>query len=439
MLSLRSLTLAFRFAAAQQRFAFFLFQLFPLAIARVRSACWLRSGLPCDCFAIALNALGVKSAPACLPPAGVPHDFSSPLLSGNILEVWRVIPPILCCGEKIEKKRGWRGEKIDFVPPACYNLGMAKVSYIDIDVGLQGLYYQGLKSADRFLYSSVRLNPRILSKKKIKGLTAKSLLPQISQLWSEFNSSQRGAWGSAALDMGLTGYQLFVKDQTLRIKNSFAGTAIPSTLHQSLVGNLHIEAPANELKIIQLHPRSYWISKKVVGKKGMYEPVEITEDFSLPLKISLNYYSDLVASGVNPSARFYARIWSSYQGVDRHTDLEINFDIQSILGSLFGDCYFGDSFFGDILNNNWYYAEATIDHVIGHLIGYDLQIHLYHLQGDFYFDNIKAEHSGQNWVRDTFCNDINQGFTRAFYQVPKHWVADIISEGADFQSIYKDF
>jgi len=61
------------------------------------------------------------------------------------------------------------------------------------------------------------------------------------------------------------------------------------------------------------------------------------------------------------------------------------------------------------------------------------------LQGDLYFDNIKAEHSGQNWVRDTFCNDINQAFTKAFFQVPKHWIADVIEEGANFESIYKDF
>ena len=107
------------FCVPHSRFLFFEYS--PLAIARVRSACWLRSGLPCDCLAIALSALGVKSAPPGLPPAGVPHVFSSPPLSGNKLEVWRVIPPIYCCGEKIEKKRGCRGEKIDFVPPACYN------------------------------------------------------------------------------------------------------------------------------------------------------------------------------------------------------------------------------------------------------------------------------------------------------------------------------
>ena len=49
----------------------------------LRSACWLRSRLPCDCFAIALSALGVESAPLCLPPAGVPGAFSCLLPSGD--------------------------------------------------------------------------------------------------------------------------------------------------------------------------------------------------------------------------------------------------------------------------------------------------------------------------------------------------------------------
>jgi hypothetical protein len=61
------------------------------------------------------------------------------------------------------------------------------------------------------------------------------------------------------------------------------------------------------------------------------------------------------------------------------------------------------------------------------------------LRGDLYIDNVKAEHSGQNWVRDTYCEDILQGFTKAFYQIPKHWAAVILPEGSMYDSIYKDF
>lgn len=294
---------------------------------------------------------------------------------------------------------------------------MAKITYLDIDLPLQGLYFAGLKQADRFYTSRVVHNPTIFSKKRIKGLTQRSLLPQIAALWQAFSPAEKESWENAGVQTNMKGYRLFVKDQVLRIKNGFEGVATPSLLHQSLVGNLHIESPGDELKIIQLHPRSYWISKPVRGKKGMRELVEITEDFALPLKISLNYKSNLTSTGVGSFAKYYARVWHSYQGVDIYTDLEIPLDFIS----------------------DWKNAEATISSLLGYVVGYNLNIHLYRLQGDLFFDNIKAEHSGQNWVRDPYCNDIEQSFTRAFFQVPKHWVADIIPTGADFNSIYKDF
>jgi len=56
-----------------------------------------------------------------------------------------------------------------------------------------------------------------------------------------------------------------------------------------------------------------------------------------------------------------------------------------------------------------------------------------------YFDNIIVEHTGQNWARDPFCNNVAQTFTRGFYQIPKHWAAVILPEGSWYDSIYRDF
>jgi len=284
----------------------------------------------------------------------------------------------------------------------------------------------------------------------VKGLTARSLLPQIAALWNAFSVEEKQAWVDAAdaekdlvdlpvLAFGstfygeivygdcfygihitqsiITGWRLFVQDQSSRIKNDMAGVITPSLLHQSFVGNLLIEAPASELKIIQIHPHFYWISRKITGKKGMYEPVLVTEDFNFPLDISLNYSSDLTSAGANPSAKFYARFWHSYQGADQYTDLEIVLD----------------------LITGWKNATATLSSAIGYVIRYDMYFHLKDLTGNLYFDNVKVEHSGQNWARDPFCKDINQGFTRAFYQIPKNWAAVTLPEGAQFDSIYKDF
>jgi hypothetical protein len=294
---------------------------------------------------------------------------------------------------------------------------MAKTTYVDILPQLEEAYFTGIKSSDRFVFSRMVKKTALLSVKKKKGLTLRSLLPQIAEIWNGLSESEKQAWSDAAAETGLNGYRLFVQDQSLRIKNDLPGVATPSLLHQGLVGNLHIESPASELKIVQIHPHFYWISRKVTGKKGMYEPVLITEDLALPVTISLNYRSGLSVVGSPNFAKFYARFWYSYQGQNLYQELEIPLD------------YFSD----------WKTATATLTTLLGYVIRYDLYFHLKGLTGDLYIDNMKVEHSGQNWARDPYCKNIKQGFTRAFYQIPKHWAGVIVPDGAWYESIYKDF
>jgi hypothetical protein len=310
---------------------------------------------------------------------------------------------------------------------------MAKTTYIDILPELEEAYFTGIQSSDRFVFSRMVKKTTLLSVKKKKDLTLRSFLPQIAEIWNGLSESEKQAWSDAAAEMGLNGYRLFVQDQSLRIKNDLPGVATPSLLHQSLVGQLHIESPASELKIVQIHPHFYWISRKVTGKKGMYEPVLITEDLALDFKISFNYKSELTEISSPSFAKFYARFWHSYQGADQYSDFVIPIDYISdwkkaeATISLFGVGPFGDTTFG------------TESELLGYYIRYDLYFHLKGLTGDLYIDNIKVEHSGQNWARDPYCKDINQGFTRAFYQIPKHWAGVIVPDGAWFESVYKDF
>jgi len=294
---------------------------------------------------------------------------------------------------------------------------MAKTEYVDILPGLETAYFTGLRSGDRFVSSRVAKKIEFFSRKKKKGLTQKSLLPLISELWAGLTENEKKDWSDAGAKCDLNGWRLFVQDCCARIYNDMAGIATPSLFHQSWIGNLRIESPASELKIVQLHPKFYWVSKKVYGKKSMYEPVLVTEDLALPVKISLNYSSDLTETASGSFAKFYARFWHSYQGADQYTDLEIPID------------YF----------SGWKNAEATLTSLSGYVIRYDLYFHLYNLRGNLFFDNIKLEHSGQNWARDPFCKDILQGFTRAFYQIPMHWAGVILPEGSIYDSMYKDF
>lgn len=294
---------------------------------------------------------------------------------------------------------------------------MVKVTYVDVLPGLEEAFFTGVKSADRFLYSRLVKKQAFYTKKTVAGLTARSMLPEISASWELLSDAQKLAWTDAGAECNLNGWRLFVQDKSLRIKNEMPGVATPSLLHQGLVGNLHIAAPASYLKIIQIHPHYYYISQKVYGKKGMYQPVLITEDLALPVTISLNYSSNLVEAAAGSFAKFYARFWHSYQGADRYTDLEIPLDYVS----------------------DWKNATITLTTLTGYVIRYDLYFHLYNLTGDLYFDNVEVTHSAQNWARDPFCNDINEGFTRAFYQIPKHWAAVLAPDGAFYDSIYKDF
>jgi len=294
---------------------------------------------------------------------------------------------------------------------------MAKVTYVDLTTEQEVPFYSGLTAQDRFTFARLTRKVTLLSKKKVVGLTARSILPTIAAAWNALSEAEQAAWTTAGGECALNGYRLFVKDKAARIRNELAGNATPTTLHQVFVGNLHIEAPATNLKIVQLHPRAYWISQKVAGKKGMYQPVVVTEDLALPLEISLNYRAELTAAGPSPSARYYAKVWRSYQGQDLFTYLQIALD----------------------LSCDWKNALADLNSVVGTLISYDLYFELVDVEGDLYIDNVKSTHSGQNWVRDPYCQDIDQDFTRAFYQIPKHWAVVDVPDGAWYNSIYKDF
>lgn len=294
---------------------------------------------------------------------------------------------------------------------------MAKTSYIDILPEFEDQYFSAIQPGNRFQFSRVARKNVLISLKTKKGLSQRSLLPDTSAAWATLSDAQKLAWSAAGVYCNLNGYRLFTQDYCARRVNGLAGVATPSLFHQSWIGQLHIEAPATEAKLVQIHPRSYYIKQKVYGKKSMYNPVLVTEDLTLPFDLSLNYSSNLTASGADPYAKIYAEFWYSYQGVNLYKTLEIPLD----------------------LITDWKFATITLSSLLSIVVRYDLHIHLHDLRGDLYFDNIKAEHGGQNWVRDPFCKDVNQGFTNNYYQIPKHWAAEIFPAGCVLESVYKDF
>lgn len=291
---------------------------------------------------------------------------------------------------------------------------MTKISYLDVSPELEETYFSGIQSQDRFIIPRIRVKKVILSQEKIDDLEERSYLPAIALLWNNFSDQQRQDWKDVDPYPHPNGWRAFVADQSKRINLDIGGVATPNQYHQDMVGKILIEAPAEEIKLIQPHPSNYWIYQKVVGKKNMYEPVEINEAFALPLKITISYKSDLVSTGEGSFARFYASIRHLYQGQNLNHNEIIEIP----------------------LSNAWASQNTTKSSLIGLATSYNLYIHLYKVTGTLLIDNVKAEHSASNWVRDTFCKKIEQDFTRQFYQIPRHWGVVTMPEGAGYQSIY---
>jgi hypothetical protein len=291
---------------------------------------------------------------------------------------------------------------------------MARTTFIDIPEGQAELYYNGLQAGDRFEYPRITRKTAFFSRKKKAKLKAKGYLTTIKNIWSTFSNAEKQAWKDVDPHTRQHGWRTFVADQSKRILNGLEGTATPNALHQDMIGAIDIEAPAEEVKIAQFHPATYYVQQKVQGKKSQYNPVEVTEQVALPISISLNYTSDLISTGAGSFVKFTAEVVHYYQGVNRTTVIDISMSLIS----------------------DWVAVSESLSVVVGEVVGYTLYLHLYKVQGTFRFDNPKVEHSGQNWMRDPYCKDISKSFTRAFYQVPQNWGAITLPSGSAYGSVY---
>lgn len=296
----------------------------------------------------------------------------------------------------------------------CTIYSMAKVTYLSIPSGMEDIYWKGLQPGDRFTFSRVRIKDIFLSRQRIKGISQRSLMPQLKPVWAGFTSEQQLAWEDAGAESNLSGWKQFLVDTSERRKAGHSGYATPNTLYQSEVGKIFIESPATGLTIEQPHPLTYYVQKKVTGTRSQYSPVAVTEPFSFPLTISISWKSDLTALDTDARARFFCRVYSSYQGRTIETDVEI----------VFG------------LSDDWQRASAVLNSVIGPVQGYSAFIEVYNARGTLYFDNVSIYHGSENWARDPVCNNISQSFTKAFFQVAKHWQAVDPQTGSDFGSYY---
>lgn len=293
---------------------------------------------------------------------------------------------------------------------------MAKVSYTDPNLAEIAGLYNNARVADRFTISRISKKRVFLSPEQIAKISDRSYLKEISTLWKSLNSTQQLAWKNIDQRTRKNGWQMFVKDCSARFKADIPGIATPSNLHQGIVGNINLESGAGEYMIGQAHPNTYFVQRRIPGKKSMQEQVEIKENLYLPLTVGLNYKSTLEPDGDDPQAKFGAIVSSHYQGLDIQTIIEIN------LNGL----------------GTWGNESVNLASVKGVARSYILLFYFKNVKGNVFFDNVQAIHAGQNWARDPNCEQIEYNYSRTWQQVAKNWELLIDSPLAYHASGYLD-
>lgn len=293
---------------------------------------------------------------------------------------------------------------------------MAKVSYTDPNLAeIRGLYNVA-RIADRFSFSRVCKKRTFMTPDQIQKIKDRSYLKDIATIWQTYTPGQKAAWKAVDTRSRKNGWQVFVKDQSLRYKANLAGSATPNQYHQASVGTINSDAVVGEYKIRQQHPNTYYVQRKRKGSKSMYDAVEIREDIYLPFQIGLNYKVVIDELGSDPKAQFFAKVISHYQGRDIENIILI-------------DLQFGE---------NWQYATESLNACIGVVRSYELFFYLKNIKGNIFFDNIQAVHNAQNWCRDWQCDNIEQNYTKSWQQIAKAWEIVIDSPNAYHASGYLD-
>lgn len=291
---------------------------------------------------------------------------------------------------------------------------MAKTSTINFPSELSEDMKKAIKQSDRFTLGSVGGKGNWTTRSKKRRYRNISLFRFLAEFWAELSETEKDEWREAGLPSFLTNWQLYISMNAAQIRNGLAITNTASEKWQTLTCRLVVESPAEELKIKQSHQYQYWETESIPGEWWKERLTLVTELVTLPLTVGLSYKANLSAVGSEQIARYFARVWSIYQGEDYFTEVGVDLNPST----------------------DWTTDENTLSEVPGYIQNYDLFFHLKGYQGTLNFDNIRAEHTEQNWARDPRCDDPRREFKRGFAVVRPYWVPEVLPEGADFDVSY---
>lgn len=302
---------------------------------------------------------------------------------------------------------------------------MAKVQSFLTPEELVPLRQKTIQARDRFTLGAVQSQRRPLSRAKRRLLTRPaitnspmkgrgSLFKKFSPMWRDLPQYKKDNYKAGGVPSFLTNWQLYISDNAARLRHSLPLEQPVSEIWQVRTGRIFLTNHTPAFVIKQEHPHKYTVTRKVRKMPWKEEMVNITEYFALPIKLEIRYKSNLLAVGSTQQARYFARIWSSYQGVDIFTDLEINFDAVT----------------------DWVHKTVQLPSIRGIVIGYTLYIEILGYTGEILFDNLRCIHSGQNWVRDPRCDNVGRVFKGGFSEVKPFWEIEKQPSETFFGTVY---
>ena len=239
---------------------------------------------------------------------------------------------------------------------------MALIMGITLPAGLEIVYNKTIRMYDISVLCNVGKNPVFFPRSRYVTLKEITYLFQIAYEWGLLSADTKSEWNYAANVIGEHNYNLFVKDKSYRLKNGIAGNAIPSIYHQSSVGHLQITNPANSATIAQ------------------YNKTRV----NFPASFELCFKTNLTASGDNPSIKVKFT-WTRYtagQNIESTETIELP------------------------LISGWDKRKAWITQYSGTRGKWRVEIQLTDVTGDFWFDNVIVQYSGQIKLNDPYCLDV---------------------------------
>ena len=291
---------------------------------------------------------------------------------------------------------------------------MAKTETQETPDELRNLANTTMEQRDRFELGVVQGHKSEVSRGYKERLREQTLFKFLAPLWGALSPEEKLVWKTAGAVSNITGWQLFISDNAQRLRYGLTLGVPPSDIWQVRTGRILITAPANGILLKQEHPRDYWVSRKKRGQPWKQELVFVTEQFGLPLDIEIRYKTDLEINGGVQSARFFAKLKTSYQSRDE--EYEASIDLEP--------------------SEDWTTATVSLTSARGIVIGYTIFIEIIGYRGEIFLDNGRAIHGGTNWIRDPRFDAMDKVFTKAFSVVKPFWEVVELDEGASYETVY---